>query len=94
MHEIDNRGGTFYLALYWAQALAAQNDDAELKDRFAPVAQALAANEAKITDELLAAQGPAVEIGGYYLPDDAEAEKAMRPSATFNAVIDALIEKP
>jgi isocitrate dehydrogenase len=91
VNEIDNRGSTFYLALYWAQALAAQNEDTDLQARFAPVATALSENEAKITEELLAAQGQPVDVGGYYLPDDATAEKEMRPSPTFNAVIDGLL---
>jgi isocitrate dehydrogenase len=90
VNEIDNRGGTFYLALYWAQALAAQSEDAELQAKFAPVAAELEANEAKIADELLAAQGSPMDVGGYYLPDDAMANKLMRPSPTFNAVIDTL----
>ncbi len=90
VHEIDNRGSTFYLTLYWAQALAAQNDDSELASHFAPVAQELSTNEAKIAEELLAAQGQPVDIGGYYLPDVVEANRAMRPSPTFNAIIDAM----
>ncbi len=90
VNEIDNRGSTFYLALYWAQALAAQDADAELKARFAGPAAQLAANEAKITAELLAAQGAPVDVGGYYRPDDEAAERAMRPSPTLNAIIDAL----
>ncbi len=90
VNEIDNRGSTFYLALAWAKALAAQNEDAELKQRFTPVAAALAANEGKITQELLAAQGKPVDIGGYYLQDDAMCAAAMRPSATLNAVIDRI----
>jgi isocitrate dehydrogenase len=90
VHEIDNRGSTFYLALYWAQALAAQNDDAELAARFAPVAEQLAANEATIAAELLAAQGRLVDLGGYYQPDDRLAGAAMRPSATLNAIIDGM----
>jgi isocitrate dehydrogenase len=90
VNEIDNRGSTFYLSLYWAQALAAQDKDAELKARFAPVAKVLTENEAKIAAELLAAQGRPADIGGYYHPDDAKAGAAMRPSATFNAVIDGL----
>jgi isocitrate dehydrogenase len=90
VNEIDNRGSTFYLALYWAQALAAQSDDVELQTRFEPVAKALADNEAKIAQELLAAQGEPMDIGGYYKPDDALAEGKMRPSATFNAIIDAM----
>ncbi len=90
VNEIDNRGSTFYLALYWAQALATQDKDSGLKERFAKVAAELEANEEKINEELLAAQGSAVDIGGYFHPDDAKVESAMRPSATFNAVIDAL----
>ena len=91
VHEIDNRGSTFYLALYWAQALADQDDDHELKARFAPVAESLAEAETTIAAELLAAQGEPADIGGYYLPDDARAEAAMRPSPTFNAIIDAMV---
>ena len=90
VHEIDNRGSTFYLALYWTQALAAQDEDAELKARFAAAAARLAENETTITAELLAAQGRPLDIGGYYRPDDARAERAMRPSPTLNAIIDAL----
>jgi isocitrate dehydrogenase len=90
VNEIDNRGSTFYLALYWAQSLAAQSEDADLQARFEPVAAALSENEAKITEELLAAQGQPVDVGGYYLPEDAAAEKAMRPSPTFNAAIEGL----
>jgi isocitrate dehydrogenase len=90
VNEIDNRGSSFYLALYWAQALAAQDRDPALKGRFTKVAAALAENEAKIAAELLAAQGQPVDLGGYYLPDDAKATGAMRPSPTFNAIIDAL----
>ncbi|TNF28629.1 MAG: NADP-dependent isocitrate dehydrogenase [Deltaproteobacteria bacterium] len=90
VHQIDNRGSQFYLTLYWAQALAAQDADAELKARFAPVAAQLAESEAQINAELDAAQGAPVDIGGYYLPDEAKAFAAMRPSATFNAIIDAL----
>jgi isocitrate dehydrogenase len=88
--EKDNRGGTFYLALYWAQALAAQGDYPELAARFAPVAKALAEKEATIAAELLAAQGRPADLGGYYLPDAAKTAAAMRPSATFNAVIDGM----
>jgi isocitrate dehydrogenase len=90
VNEIDNRGSTFYLALAWAKALAAQDADGELKQRFTPVAAALAANEDKITQELLAAQGKPVDIGGYYLPDDAKCSAAMRPSVTLNAIIDRM----
>ncbi len=90
VHEIDNRGGSFYLALYWAQALAAQDRDHELKARFAPVARQLADNEAKIAAELLAAQGRPVDLGGYYVPDDAMTAAQMRPSPTLNAIIDGM----
>ena len=85
--ELDNRGSHFYLSLYWAQALAAQTDDAELKAHFTPLAQALAENETKIIDELKDVQGKAMDIGGYYLPDPAKTEAVMRPSASFNAVL-------
>ena len=88
VNEIDNRGSTFYLALAWAKALAAQDEDADLKQRFTKIAAALAGNEPKITAELLAAQGKPVDIGGYYWPDDAKCSAAMRPSATLNAIID------
>ena len=88
--EIDNRGSHFYLALYWAQALAAQTKDAELQARFKPLAETLTKNEAKINAELIGAQGKPVDIGGYYLPDSAKASAAMRPSATLNAAIAAL----
>ena len=87
---IDNRGSHFYLTLYWAQALAAQNDDAELKVIFTPVAQALTANEQLIVAELLAVQGHPVDIGGYYLLDDVKANAALRPSATFNRILAAI----
>ncbi len=90
VNEIDNRGSTYYLALAWAKALAAQDEDGDLKQRFAPVAGALAANEGKITQELLAAQGKPVDIGGYYLPDEAKCAAAMRPSVTLNAIIDRM----
>jgi isocitrate dehydrogenase len=88
--EIDNRGSHFYLALYWAQALAAQDKDAELKARFAPVAKTLVEREATINAELIGAQGKPVDLGGYYHPDPVKTTAAMRPSATFNAVIDAM----
>jgi isocitrate dehydrogenase len=84
---IDNRGSHFYLALYWAEALAAQNDDKELKAIFGPISAALAANETKIVQELGAVQGKPVKIGGYYQPDDALTAVAMRPSATFNELL-------
>ena len=88
--SIDNRGSHFYLALYWAQALAAQDSDAELKERFTRVAADLGDNEAKINEELIGAQGSPVDLGGYYKPDADKASAAMRPSATLNAIIDAL----
>ncbi|MGE4489780.1 MAG: NADP-dependent isocitrate dehydrogenase [Kiritimatiellales bacterium] len=88
--ERDNRGSHFYLALYWAEALAAQDKDAELKARFAPLAKTLAENEEKIVAELIAVQGKPVDIGGYYRPDEKLAAAAMRPSQTFNAALAAL----
>ena len=87
VHELDNRGSHFYLALYWAEALAGQDQDTELKERFAKLARALAANEEAIVGELNGAQGPAVDIDGYYLPDDKKAATAMRPSRTFNSIL-------
>jgi isocitrate dehydrogenase len=88
--QIDNRGSHFYLAMYWAEALAAQTKDADLAARFAKVAQQLQENEAKINEELIGAQGKPQDIGGYYNPNPAMTEKAMRPSATLNAIIDAI----
>ncbi len=88
--ELDTRGSHFYLAMYWAQALAEQDDDAELKAVFAPVAQRLADNEAGIVTELNQVQGKPVDIGGYYRPDRALTAKVMRPSTTLNAIIDTL----
>ncbi|MDQ8054066.1 MAG: NADP-dependent isocitrate dehydrogenase [Pedobacter sp.] len=87
---IDNRGSHFYLALYWAQALAAQTKDADVQAKFAPLAKSLTENEAKISEELIAAQGSAQEIGGYYHPKDELAAKAMRPSQTFNQALASL----
>jgi isocitrate dehydrogenase len=84
---IDNRGSHFYLALYWAQSLAAQTEDKELQAKFAPIAQELTANEAKIVEELIAVQGKPVDIGGYYHPNRELVSAAMRPSATFNAAL-------
>jgi len=89
VNELDNRGSHFYLALYWAQAVAAQNKNAGLQEKFARLAQQLEENEATIIDELLAAQGRPVDIGGYYHPNPEKTDAAMRPSATFNAIIDA-----
>jgi isocitrate dehydrogenase len=88
--ELDNRGSHYYLAMYWAQALAANALNPKLADRFKAAAKALAGNEALINAELIAAQGRKVDIGGYYRPDDALASQAMRPSATLNAIIDAI----
>ena len=84
---IDNRGSHFYLAMYWAQALAEQNEDAALKAEFAPIAEALTKNEAKIVEELLAVQGKPVDIGGYYHPDERLVEAAMRPSGVLNGIL-------
>jgi isocitrate dehydrogenase len=86
--EIDNRGGSFYLALYWAQALAAQNKDAGMKARFAKVAAEIEKNAAKIDAEMIDCQGSKVDVGGYFRPDPIKAAAAMRPSATLNAIID------
>ncbi|MBT3788307.1 MAG: NADP-dependent isocitrate dehydrogenase [Alphaproteobacteria bacterium] len=86
--EIDNRGSHFFIALYWSQALATQNVDSELRDAFVPIAEQLASNEAAIVAELEAAQGSAVDMGGYYDADPALVTSAMRPSATFNSIID------
>jgi isocitrate dehydrogenase len=88
--EIDNRGSHFFLTLYWAQALAAQNNDAELKAKFTPIAEALTSNEAKINSELIGAQGSKVNIGGYYKPTEELVAKAMRPSETLNHIIDSI----
>lgn len=88
--QLDNRGSHFYLAMYWAQALAAQNDDAELKAKFTPLAKVLTENEAKIVAELNGAQGKPVDIGGYYQPGFAKASAAMRPSKTFNEAMGLL----
>jgi len=88
--ELDNRGSHFYLALYWAQELAAQTDDPQLAAQFAPLAERLAASEQTIVAELAAVQGKPADIGGYYLPDEARLEAVMRPSATFNAALAAV----
>jgi isocitrate dehydrogenase len=87
VNELDNRGSHFYLALYWAQALAAQTDDPALATRFGPIAEALAENETRIVQELEDAQGAAQDVGGYYLPDPALADAAMRPSPTLNRIV-------
>ena len=88
--ELDNRGSHFYLALYWAQALAAQHGDAQLRAKFTPVAAILAANESAIVGEMAAVQGKPVDIGGYYHPDARLCAAQMRPSAIFNKTMDAL----
>jgi isocitrate dehydrogenase len=88
--EIDNRGSHFYLALYWAQALAAQTADKNIAEKFSKIAKDLTDNAAKIDQELLAAQGKPQDVGGYYHPNDEKASRAMRPSATFNTIIDAI----
>lgn len=85
--DIDNRGSHFFLAMYWAQELAAQDVDAQLKAEFTPIAEAMTKNEAQIVKELTECQGKPVDMGGYYLPDDAKTSAAMRPSATLNAII-------
>lgn len=89
--ELDNRGSQFYLSMYWAQALAAQSDDKELQARFAPLAKSLADSEQKILAELKAVQGKAADIGGYYHPDAAKCGTVMRPSASFNAALAAVL---
>src|SRR5262249_19476555 len=88
--QLDNRGSHFYLAMYWAQALAAQTEDTQLKAYFAPLAKTLAENEKKIVDELNAVQGKKVDIGGYYASNPDKAGPVMRPSPTFNAAMDSL----
>jgi isocitrate dehydrogenase len=90
VNELDNRGSHFYLAMYWAKELATQTADAELQAKFASIAEVLASNETKIVDELNAVQGEAKDIDGYYFPSPAKAIEAMRPSATLNAIIDAI----
>ncbi len=94
VHQIDNRGSHFYLALHWAQALAAQTDDPELAARFTTVAGELAEHEAAIVDELTTVQGHPVDVGGYFLPDPARASDVMRPSATFNGILAAAATEP
>ena len=87
MNELDNRGSHFYLALYWAKALAAQNENEELKAAFMGLAHKLESNEEQIVKELNEAQGGSVDIGGYYHPNETKVEQAMRPSATLNEII-------
>jgi isocitrate dehydrogenase len=90
VHQLDNRGSHYYLALYWAQALAKQHDDPELADAFKPLAERLADNEEAIVGELDEAQGEPVDLGGYYSVDRDKVDAVMRPSETFNAAIAAL----
>ncbi|MBU2494660.1 MAG: NADP-dependent isocitrate dehydrogenase [Bacteroidetes bacterium] len=89
VNEIDNRGSSFYLALYWADALSEQNNDMEMKKRFANISEELKNNEEKIVEELIVCQGKPADIGGYYLPDPVKTDKVMRPSNTFNSIIDS-----
>jgi len=91
VNEIDNRGSHFYLAMYWAEALAAQNEDADLNKIFSSVAEAMSAKEAQINEELIAAQGKPVDMGGYYKPEESILEQQMRPSNTFNAILDSIV---
>jgi isocitrate dehydrogenase len=88
VNEIDNRGSTFYLTLYWARALASQDDDADMKARFKKMADELGKKEDEINEELLAAQGQPAELDGYYMPDEEKASMVLRPSAVFNEIID------
>jgi isocitrate dehydrogenase len=88
--ELDNRGSHFYLALYWAQALAEQNSDRVLREKFTPIAQQLAENETKIVDEMNSVQGHAVDLGGYYHPNREKTSGVMRPSGTFNAILESV----
>ncbi len=90
VNELDNRGSHFYLALYWAKELANQTADADLQAKFAPIAESLGSKEAQIVEELNSVQGVAMDIEGYYSPSPAKAREAMRPSATLNAIIDAI----
>ena len=90
VNELDTRGSHFYLALYWAQALAEQGDDRDLRERFTGVARELSANEATIIAELNGAQGSPVEIGGYFRPDPEKTTQAMRPSPVFNSIVDSI----
>ena len=87
--ELDNRGSQFYLAMYWAQALANQTEDKDLQAKFAPLAKSLAENEQKIVEEFASVQGKPVDIGGYYNADSEKCKAVMRPSATFNAILKA-----
>jgi isocitrate dehydrogenase len=88
--ELDNRGSHFYLAMYWAEALAGQDKDLDMKAKFTPIAKALQQNEQKIVSELNEVQGVKMDIGGYYKPDESKTAAAMRPSPTFNAILDRI----
>ena len=88
--QIDNRGSHFYLAMYWAEALANQTSDPEIAATFAPIAKAMQENESKINEELIAAQGKPQDIGGYYHPDTRKTYSAMRPSTVLNAILDRI----
>lgn len=88
--EIDNRGSSFYLTLYWAQALSEQDNDADMKARFSKMYEKLKANEEKIINDMISVQGKSVDVGGYYLPDDKKVTAVMRPSPTFNKIIDEM----
>jgi len=88
--ELDNRGSHFYLAMYWAQEISAQNIDDDLKNEFTGIANNLISNEANIVQELKDMQGSKIEIGGYYRPNDAQVSSAMRPSKLFNAIINTI----
>jgi isocitrate dehydrogenase len=90
VNELDNRGSSYYLTMYWAKAMSQQTADAALAGRFAPVAQAMIAQEAVINEQLLAAQGDPIDIGGYYLPDAAWTEASMRPSGALNEIVDGI----
>jgi isocitrate dehydrogenase len=90
VNELDNRGSHFYLTKYWSQALANQTKNTELQAMFAKIAKSLKDNEAKINKELLEAQGEKVDIGGYYVPNEADMVEAMRPSETFNRILDSI----
>jgi len=91
VNEIDNRGSHFYLAMYWAEALANQLDDSDLKGQFIPVFEELTNEEEKIAAELIACQGNALNIEGYYTPNELLTEKAMRPSETFNGILEGVL---
>jgi isocitrate dehydrogenase len=88
--SIDNRGSHFYLAMYWAEALAQQDADAELRAKFGPIAELLGSNETRINEELIAVQGHAVDIGGYYMPVESKTSRIMRPSETLNGILGGL----